>query len=96
MRAGAAIITTKGTGCAEVVGDTALLVEPRNPQALRAALQRLVNDPELCQQLGAAAQNRLRDNFTWPSVARRYVACYPDANRPRASDGVVVGADAVG
>jgi glycosyltransferase involved in cell wall biosynthesis len=52
MRAGAAIITTKGTGCAEVVGEAALLVEPRNPDAIRAALQRLVGDAECYPSAG--------------------------------------------
>jgi glycosyltransferase involved in cell wall biosynthesis len=77
MRAGAAIITSKGTGCAEVVGDTALLVEPRNADAIRAALVRLTEDPDLCRRLGKAAQERMRDNFTWPAVAARYLECYP-------------------
>jgi glycosyltransferase involved in cell wall biosynthesis len=92
MRAGAAIITTKGTGCAEVVGDTALLVEPRSPEAIRAALARLLADHELCRRLGAAAQVRLRDNFTWPAVASQYLEYYPA--RARVSGGVLVGADA--
>lgn len=92
MRAGAAIITTKGTGCAEVVGDTALLVEPRNPEAIRAALLRLLGDPGLCRRLGSAAQARLRNNFTWPAVARRYVETYL-ALRPL--EGIVAVPDAV-
>ena len=82
MRAGAAIITTKGTGCAEVVGDTALLVEPRDPASIRAALTRLTTDRDLCRRLGVAAQARMRDNFTWPAVAGRYLECYP---QPRLS-----------
>src|SRR5262245_19877667 len=47
MAAGAAIVTTSGTGCAEVVGDTALLVPPRDAEALRAALEKLSRDPDL-------------------------------------------------
>ena len=82
MRAGAAIITTKGTGCAEVVGDTALLVEPQSPESIRAALIRLTSDPELCRRLSVAAQTRMRDNFTWPAVAGRYLDAYP---KPRLS-----------
>ena len=77
MRAGAAIITSQGTGCAEVVGDTALLVEPRNPEAIQVALTRLTSDRELCRRLSVAAQARLHDSFTWPAVARRYLESYP-------------------
>jgi glycosyltransferase involved in cell wall biosynthesis len=92
MRAGAAIITTQGTGCAEVVGDTALLVEPRSPESIRAALTRLTSDRELCRRLSVAAQQRLLDNFTWPAVADHYLECYP---QPRHSPvGVPAAVDA--
>jgi len=76
MSAGMAIITTKDTGCAEVVGDTALLVESRNPTAIRKALVRLMSDCDLCKQLGQAARRRLENNFTWSAVARKYVDLY--------------------
>ena len=81
MSAGTAIITTKGTGCAEVVGDTALLVEPRDTAAIRDALERLVGDSELCRRMGAAARARLEANFAWPMVARRYLDCYAECVR---------------
>jgi glycosyltransferase involved in cell wall biosynthesis len=76
MAAGLAIITTEGTGCAEVVGDTAMLVPARNPQAISQALQRLVRDGELRRSLGAAARRRVEENFTWSAVAKRYVDEY--------------------
>ena len=82
MRSGAAIITTRGTGCAEVVGGTGILVEPRSPESIRAALARLTADPALCRRLSRAAQSRVADNFTWPVVASRYVEGY---GRPRLS-----------
>jgi len=76
MAAGLAIITTKGTGCAEVVGDAAILVEPRNPEAIQAALETLTVDDNLCMRLGQAARKRLEDNFSWDVVARRYLDQY--------------------
>ena len=76
MAAGLAIITTSGTGCAEVVGETGLLVPPRDPDAIRKALQRLVDHPELVEQLGQAARQRVEKEFGWPAVARRYLAVY--------------------
>jgi glycosyltransferase involved in cell wall biosynthesis len=76
MAAGMAIITTKGTGCAEVVGDTALLVESRNPAAIREALNRLIPDPDLCKGLGQAARRRLENNFSWTAIAERYADLY--------------------
>ena len=76
MAAGLAIITTEGTGCAEVVGDAGMLVPVRDSRAIASALKRLVNDPQLRQSLGAAARRRIEDNFTWGAVARRYVEEY--------------------
>jgi glycosyltransferase involved in cell wall biosynthesis len=76
MAAGLAIITTEGTGCAEVVGEAGLLVPVRDSGAIARALKRLVEDSELRQRLGAAARQRIEDNFTWRAVARRYVEEY--------------------
>jgi glycosyltransferase involved in cell wall biosynthesis len=76
MAAGLAIITTKNTGCEEVVGDSALLVEPRNSAAIREALERLIWDPDLCSELGKSARKRLVDNFTWSGIAGQYADLY--------------------
>jgi glycosyltransferase involved in cell wall biosynthesis len=73
MAAGMAIITTKNTGCAEVVGDAALLVNPRDSISIRRALMKVINDTELCTQLGNAARKRLEEKFGWETVARRYL-----------------------
>jgi glycosyltransferase involved in cell wall biosynthesis len=76
MAASMAIITTKGTGCEEVVGDTALLVKSRDPTAIREALTRLIGEPDLCKELGKAARRRLENNFNWTVVAKQYADLY--------------------
>jgi glycosyltransferase involved in cell wall biosynthesis len=87
MAAGLAIVTTAGTGCAEVVGDAGLLVPVRDARALAVALKRLVDDPVLRQSLGAAARRRIEDNFTWRAVAGRYVEQYQRIARLRGRRG---------
>jgi glycosyltransferase involved in cell wall biosynthesis len=82
MAAGLAIVTTAGTGCAEVVGDAGILVPVRDSRAIARALKRLVDDADLRQTLGAAARKRIEDNFTWRAVARRYVEEYQRHARP--------------
>lgn len=82
MAAGLAIITTEGTGCAEVVGDAGLLVPIRDSRAIGRAIKRLVDDPELRRTLGVAARRRIEENFTWSAVARRYVEEYERHARP--------------
>lgn len=78
MAAGMAIVTTKGTGCAEVVGDAAVLVPVRDPEAIREALIALDADRERREALGRAARRRFEERFAWPAVARRYAALYED------------------
>ncbi|HEU4587331.1 MAG TPA: glycosyltransferase family 4 protein [Gemmatimonadales bacterium] len=76
MAAGLAIITTQGTGCAEVVGDAALLVPPNDVPALREALRRLLGDPALRAALGAAGRRRVVERFGWPVIAARYLELF--------------------
>ena len=61
MAAGLPIITVEGTGSEEVVGDAGLMVPPRDVEALRNALRRLLDEPTLRQALGATARARLED-----------------------------------
>ncbi len=79
MNAGLAIITTNLRGCPEVVADTGLLVPPRDPAALREALQRLLADPAEVARLGDAARRRIADLFDWPIVRAQYEECYGEA-----------------
>jgi len=76
MIAGLAIITTNDTGCAEVVGDGAILVKSKNPAAIKEALLKLINDAELCKMLGKAARKRAEELFGWTTVANKYVQVY--------------------
>jgi glycosyltransferase involved in cell wall biosynthesis len=76
MAAGAAIVTTSGTGCAEVVGDTAMLVPPRDADALRAALEKLSRDPQLVERLGCAARERVVKRFGWERVIELHLEVY--------------------
>jgi glycosyltransferase involved in cell wall biosynthesis len=84
MAAGQAIVTCDGTGCPEVVGDDALLVPPRRPDALAAALSRLVQDDQLRAQLGRRARARVEQEFSWRAVAKRYVEIYRSMPEPAA------------
>jgi len=72
MAAGMAIITTEATGCAEVVGEAALLVRARDAESIRGALSKLVHDPQLRGDLGRAARQRLEERFSWRTVGGQY------------------------
>jgi len=76
MSAELAIITTKGTGCSEVVGETGILVEPRDVQGITKALVELTSNPDHCRQLGQSARKRVETHFTWRVVANGYIDLY--------------------
>ena len=72
MCAGNAIITTNSSGTGEVVGDAAIQVPPQDPVAIRRALEHLLSHPDVAEDLGRKARERLESNFSWDVIADRY------------------------
>ena len=75
MAQGAAVVTSATTSTAEVAGDTALLVDPLDVDAIAGALQRLLDEPDLAARLGAAARARAA-TFTWARTAEAMIDAY--------------------
>jgi glycosyltransferase involved in cell wall biosynthesis len=66
------LVVTTGGALPEVVGPdglAALLVPPGDPQALGAAIGRVLDDPALGARLGAAGRDRVVERFTWRVAA---------------------------
>jgi glycosyltransferase involved in cell wall biosynthesis len=59
--------------------ETGLLVPPRDTGALRAALERLLADPDLRRRMGAAGRARIAERFTWQNFADETLRAYEDA-----------------
>ena len=60
-------------------GEGIRLVPPAEPEALAAALDRLLSDDEERRGLGAAARETVLEHFTWPHTGRETVAAYEAA-----------------
>ena len=77
MAAGCAVVASDIHGYKRVVqrNQSGLLVEPRDPDALAAALERLIRDPELRQRLGEAGARRAPE-FDWTHVTAELVNVY--------------------
>jgi glycosyltransferase involved in cell wall biosynthesis len=59
--------------------ETGLLVSPRDPQALRAALERMLTDRELGRRFGAAGRRRIAELYAWEPVVDATLALYREA-----------------
>lgn len=85
MASGLPVVSTRVGGVPEIVSDglTGLLVEPDDPAALAAAIDRLVGDAELRQAFAKRAARRAKDEFSAANTARRMVRLYEQLHATR-------------
>lgn len=78
MAAGRAIVATAVGAAPALIADGVhgLLVPPGNPQKLAEAIKRVLDDRELAQQLGAAAQRRAWQHYSRKAMVRRFEEFY--------------------
>ncbi len=78
--AGLPVVTTTATGAIDSVldGKTGILVPPRDPAALAAAVTRLLADPDEAARMGAAGRRWVEAEFQqeaiWTGLAELYLA----------------------
>jgi phosphatidylinositol alpha-mannosyltransferase len=84
MAAGLPVVASNLPGYSEVVrpGREALLVPPRNANAIARATASLLDDPTLAARLGQAGRLRAR-TFSWHRVAARVERIYEDTLRTK-------------
>ncbi|MDY0110141.1 MAG: glycosyltransferase family 4 protein [Candidatus Krumholzibacteria bacterium] len=77
---GRPLIAADVPGCRDLVrdGETGLLVPPRDPQALAAAIRRLAADPDLRRALGTRARAMVEREYTVAQVVAGTLAVYRD------------------
>lgn len=83
MAAGKAVVASRVGGVPEIVvdGETGILVEPENPEALAGVIRRLAGDGDLRARLGGAGRKRA-ETFAWPVIADRYKGIYRQVIKP--------------
>lgn len=71
MAASTPVVATgvAGMPLAVVDGETGLLVPEKSPQALAAALGRMLDDPRAARAMGAAGRARVEAELTWRGIA---------------------------
>ncbi|HEU5243656.1 MAG TPA: glycosyltransferase family 4 protein [Gaiellaceae bacterium] len=81
MAFGRPVVAAAGGALLDLVadGETGLLVPPREARAMRAAVERLLGDPQLRERLGRAARAFARERFGWDGVIEQTLDVYRDA-----------------
>lgn len=85
MASGTAVVATNSGGTPEIIRDgrEGFLVPLRDPDALAAGIQRLIQDPALRQRLGQAGVSRVQQEFSVERYVARIVDVYEAANSHR-------------
>ena len=81
MAHGRPVVASAVGGYLDTVADgtSGLLVPPRDVDALRGALQRLLGDHELRRRLGEAARERAARRYAWAQIAESTLKAYEEA-----------------
>jgi glycosyltransferase involved in cell wall biosynthesis len=87
MACGTPIITSRANGLEEIAGSAALLVNPQDPAAIAAAIQRVIGDTRLRARLADAGLERSQ-LFSWDSCARKTLAILEEVAGNRSGRGV--------
>jgi glycosyltransferase involved in cell wall biosynthesis len=78
MRRGLPVACSDATSLPEVAGDAALYFDPTETDAIQAALERLLADPNLRERLSAAGRVQAK-KFSWEATARATLRSYERA-----------------
>jgi glycosyltransferase involved in cell wall biosynthesis len=78
MAAAKPVVATRvgGTPEAVVEGETGLLVGPGDVDALAAAVDALLADPDLARRFGEAGRRRVEERFSTAAMSAQVLAAY--------------------
>jgi len=90
MASGTPVIVSTGAGASEILIDAenALLVPPRNPEAIARSIRRLRRDKGLYVKLSWAGRKFVEDNVSWQAYGARMESLFLEAVSKRQSAGV--------
>lgn len=75
MQIGVPVVAASSGALPEVIGDAGLLIDPRDPAAWAAAMERLLGQPHLSEHLVDAGRRQAR-TFSWTASARILLDAY--------------------
>ena len=83
LAAGTPVVASRVGGIPDFIEDgrAGLLVPPRSPEALAAAIERIWTDEALARSIGAYGRDRVVPKYTWDALADRLDAVYREVVR---------------
>ena len=80
MACGLPVICTPVSGSADVVWDNinGLMVPPEDPQALARAMEQIITNRRLCENLGQKARQRVQESFSLADISKKYFDLYEE------------------
>ena len=75
MASGCPVITSRTTACGEIAADAALLIDPLSVQEITGAMQKLVTDETLRQNLRQRGLQRAQQ-FSWAKTAQEHLQIF--------------------
>ena len=72
------IVATRVGGIPQMIEQeqTGLLIEPKNPEGLKSALEKLLSDPEVCERLGKNARAKVQKEFSIEKSLQELIKIY--------------------
>ncbi|MCF8453577.1 MAG: glycosyltransferase family 4 protein [Pedobacter sp.] len=83
MACGVPVITSDTSSMPEIAGGAALLINPDKPAEITEAINKLVNDEDLRNQLINSGMKRAED-FSWKKMAQDYLKLYQNIYKQKA------------
>ena len=78
---GKPVVSTNFSGMPYIVDSAGLLVEPRNPVALKDAMAKILSDGNLARELGEKGRKRVEDVFSREVVCERVLGVFKEVSR---------------
>jgi len=82
------VVVSNTGGLAQIVKHyvNGFLAAPRDELDLAQWIMVMLADSELRHRMGVEGRRRLHDEYTWPNIARQFMALYRDLQQPRTRD----------
>jgi len=74
---GIPVVTSRGSSCGEIAGDSALAVDPTDHKEIGEAILKLINDEGLRREFSEKGIKRAR-GFSWDRTAREFVRLFTE------------------